>query len=188
MKLLYLTETNLRDRLFIRDLVSNFKLEEKAILIHDTFGGTIRDTRFVTKRISALMSESMIYNNAFSAEQRDMFSFDNDDNLLVNSPFIDKLLPTIQLLIIGPVIKKAGESQLIHALELVKASRQQLPVSETIVFTDNPLSPLGAKNAIISNQSEAEKWTGVYEEEKNAIQLALELYPARLASPMNYSS
>ena len=188
MKLLYLTETNLRDRLFIRDLVSNFKLDEKAILIHDAFGGTVRDTRFVTKRISALMSESMIYNNAFSAEQRNLFSYNEAGDLVVNKSFLETLLPPIQLLIIGPVLKVNGEIQVAEALDLVAAARRDLPISETIVFTGNPLSPLGSKNATIANQEEADKLIGVYEEEKPAIEMAMKLYPARLASPMTYSS
>ena len=187
MKLLYITETNLKDRLFVRDLVSHFKLEEKAILIHDAFGGTIRDTKFVTKRISALMSESMVYNNAFSADQRNLFFYNEDGVLSANTTFIETLLPPIQLLIIGPIVKKDGELQLVGAKELVAATRRDFDISETIVFTDNPLSPLGSKNATIANQEEADKLLTVYEEEKASIDLALELYPARLASPMNYS-
>ena len=45
----------------------------------------------------------------------------------------------------------------------------------------------GVVNAI-ANREEADKLIGVYEEESNSINLALELYPAKLASPMNYSS
>ncbi|MDX2248760.1 MAG: hypothetical protein SF052_18380 [Bacteroidia bacterium] len=187
MKLLYITEANLRDRLFIRDLVFSYKLKDKAILIHDTFGGTVRDTRFVTKRISAMLSETMVYNNAFSADQRNLFSLKESGNMEIDAEKIHKLLETVQLLIIGPVIKKGDSTELADPLQMVEVTRTYLDISDMIVFTSNPLSPLGAKNIRIETDADLEKMITVYEEESAALRLAHRLRPARITSPANYS-
>lgn len=187
MKLLYLTESNLRDRLFIKDLVFNYKLKEKAILIHDSFGETVRDTRFVTKRISALLSENMVYNNAFSAEQRDMFYLDPNGEMEINTEKILGLLSPIQLLILGPVIKQAGESVLADPLQMVEICRTQMEIDEVIVFTENPLSPLGTKNIVLNEREEVDRLAKIYDEEAQALELAWQLRPARLSSPNNFA-
>lgn len=188
MKLLYLTEVNLRDHLFVKDLIHNFKLEEKAILIHDTFGGTVSDTRFVTKRISSLMSETMIYNNAFSGDQRNFFSRNEAGLLQLNVSLVEKLLRPLQVLILGPIIKEENEAVLANPVELVQLVRNELEISETIVFTDNPLSPLGAKRLTIDTSEDVEQWLKSYEEEKASLELAHQLRPARIASPTTYSA
>ena len=72
MRLLFLSADNLRNGPFIKDLVYHFKGAGKCILLHDHFG-SIADTRFVTKRVSALISEEMILNNGFSGDQRGIF-------------------------------------------------------------------------------------------------------------------
>lgn len=187
MKLLYLSEANLRDRLFVKDLVHNFKLEEKAILIHDTFGQTVKDTRFVTKRLSALFSETMVYNNAFSADQRNFFTQSTDGLMELNVPLIEKLLPPIQLLLIGPVMKIEGSPQLADPIAMLQAARHTLDISETILFVDNPMSPLGAKNLVLDSEEELQKYLGIYEEEKTALELAFRLRPAKLSSPTKFA-
>ncbi|MEM6343224.1 MAG: hypothetical protein AAF927_05070 [Bacteroidota bacterium] len=188
MKLLYLTEVNLRDRLFVRDMIHNFKLAEKAILIHDTFGGTVSDTRFVTKRLSALMSETMIYNNAFSGDQRNFFSRNEAGLLQLNVSLVEKLLSPLQVLILGPVIAEEGKAVLADPIEMVQLVRNELEISETIVFTANPMSPLGAKQLTIDTSEDVTEWLKSYEEEKASLELAHELRPARIASPMTYSA
>lgn len=187
MKLIYLTQENLKDRLFIRDLVFSYKIKEKALLIHDTFGGSVRDTRFVTKRISSLLSETMVYNNAFSADQRNLFSINETGHTEIDTVKIKHLLEQIQLLIIGPVIKKGETATLADPIELVEVARKHLDISEMVVFTSNPLSPLGAKNIRIETDEDLEKMLTVYEEETSAIRLAHRLRPARIASPANFS-
>lgn len=186
MKLLFLTETNLRDRLFIKDLVHNSDSLEKGILIHEAFGGSVPDTRFVTKRLSALFSEAMVYNNGFSADQRDLFHR-VEGKLHLNEPLVHALLNPIQLLIIGPVMKEDGLPTLADPLEMIALARQQLAITEVVVFTGNPLSPLANKKPLVDTSKDRDHWLGIYEEETPAIHLAHRLRPARLASPVNYA-
>ena len=186
VKLIYLTETNLRDRLFIKDLVHNFGFAEKTLMIHDHFGGTVKDTRFVTKRISALLSECMIYNNAFSADQRNLVSR-QDGRLHVNTELIRRLLPPIQLLILGPVISGDAGPELADPLELLEATRNAFDIQDLILFTANPMSPLAGKKETVRDESDEQRLLSIFDEEAGAIRLAHRLRPAMIASPQNYS-
>ncbi|MEM6806891.1 MAG: hypothetical protein AAF696_36155 [Bacteroidota bacterium] len=186
MKLLYLSEANLKDRLLIRDLVFNYKFEEKAILIHDQFGGKVSDTRFVNKRISALLSEAMVYNNAFSADQR-IFISQEGAKLIPNKERIEQILYPIQLLVVAPIIKAADKAILTDALGLLKSVREAYEIEEVILFANNPLSPMVSQAKRISTEEDRDKLLKVYEEEAESLDLAYQLRPAILASPQNYS-
>ncbi|MEO1450386.1 MAG: hypothetical protein AAFV07_12715 [Bacteroidota bacterium] len=187
MRLIYLSEANLRDRLFVRDLVFNYKTQDKALLIHATFGGTVSDTRFVTKRLSALYSEAMVYNNAFPAGQRNIFQSNTEGQLVVDTDRIDSLLQTIQMLIISPIMPdEVGEDKLVDPLQLLQASRYALEADEVLVFPDNPMSPLASQKPLINEAADLQKWQAIYEEEGAALSRAMELRPARMVSPQNY--
>ncbi|MEM7656468.1 MAG: hypothetical protein AAF399_10100 [Bacteroidota bacterium] len=187
MKLIYLSEANLRDRLFIKDFVFNYKSQEKALVFHAPFGGTVRDTRFVTKRISSLLSEAMVYNNAFSADQRNFFSFAPNGELQINREAIEKLLWPIQQLLFGPVMTKEGEAQLVNPLELLQLARHTFEVEEVTLFPDNPMSPLGSARPLIDSEAERDRLIGIYEEESPSLNLAHQLRPARVCLPANYA-
>lgn len=187
MKLIYLSEANLRDRLFIKDFVFNYKSQEKALVFHAPFGGTVRDTRFVTKRISALLSEAMVYNNAFMADQRNFFSYSETGDLQINREAIEKLLWPIQQLLFGPVMTKEGEAQLVDPLELLQLTRHTFGVEEVILFPDNPMSPLGSSKPLIDSEAEKDRLIGIYEEESASLNLAYQLRPVRLCTPANYA-
>lgn len=156
-------------------------------MIHDTFGGTVKDTRFVTKRISALLSECMVYNNAFSADQRGLIK-SGETGLSVNTELITQLFPPIQLLILGPVLKGPEGPILADPLEMLAATRNAFDIEEVILFTDNPMSPLAGKKEIVTGEADQSRLLQVYEEEATAINLAHQFRPAMIASPLNYSS
>jgi hypothetical protein len=189
MKLLYLTRQNLEDNLFIKDLIHNFKypLETKVLMLHEPFGSAPRDTRFVTKRLSTLFSETMTYNNAFMAQQRNLFQRQDDGGYHVNVKLIERLLTPINLLIVGPIIDGPSGDTMADPLALLEAARRDLPIDEVILFTSNPMSPLGRKKPLIDSQAKVDELSGVYEEESPALHLAHHLRPATLASPVNYA-
>ncbi|MEM9936070.1 MAG: hypothetical protein AAF824_20755 [Bacteroidota bacterium] len=185
--LLYLSETHLRDRLFVKDFVHNYRISEKAILIHDSFHDTVSDTRFVTKRLSSLLSEAMVYNNAFSSDQRTFF-YPSGKGYKLNMELVSQLLSPIQLLILNPVLPIKGKPQLVDSTKLIQGIKDSADISELITFTDNPLSPLGRKGEIIRDKQDVSRLLKVYEEEKAALELAYSLRPARLASPSQYDA
>lgn len=124
----------------------------------------------------------MVYNNGFSADQRNLFYWEKGE-IKVKTGLMEQLLAPIQALVVGPVLKGADGPELADPMAMIAAARQQLPISETWVFTDNPLSPLGSKRALIESEADTTPLLQVYEEEQAAIMRALELRPARLLTP-----
>ena len=182
MKLVFLSGENLKDQHFIIDLVHNFKTPEKVLLVHDHFGKQADDTRFVTKRISALLSEEMIVNNAFSGAQRCMISH-KDGAYSVRTELISSLFSSISLLILNPVLpgNQRGDT-----LGILRALRAALPVSELIIFPSNTRSPIAQKKQIIAERSDFDRLIAIYEEEMPTLEMALSLAPATLATPVNF--
>lgn len=183
VKLIYLSEANLRDRLLIRDLVFNYKIEEKALVVHSSFNGTLRDTRFVTKRLSSLFSEAMVYNNAFSGDQRKFCFRDEEGKLKIDVSRVQKLIAPIQMIILGPLIENNGEVELFDAEEMIQPIRSDFDISEVLLFPGNPLSPLGGKSKMIENEEEYKALRGVFEEEEEVLSRALRHKPARIVVP-----
>jgi hypothetical protein len=186
MKLIYLSSANLKDRLFVKDFIHNFKWTEPTLVLHDAFGGTVKDTHFVTKRLSALLSECLVHNHAFPAAQRDFF-YRKDGKLMAAKDKIESLFAHIHLVILGPVVKENGEELLADAQEMVQTAKEVFGVEELTLFTDNPLSPLGNKKIVVDSFDVLQTHLGIYEEEKAALQRAFDLRPACICSPVNYS-
>lgn len=186
MKLLYLCADNLRNPNFIKDLVWNFKDVGKAILLHDHFG-SISDTRFVTKRISALMSEEMIVNNPLSGDQRNILT-EKEGQIIVNVEFLNSIFKTIDLVILNPIALQGDDSIAAKSFDVAKAIRSVYGLEEIFIFPSNPRSPLASERRVFASTSDAEfeKLLAVYEEESQAIESAQALAPSVLASPTNF--
>lgn len=187
MKLIYLSQENLNDRLFIKDFVHNFKLSGNTLLIHEPFNKSVKDSRFVTKRLSALLSETMVYNNAFSADQRNFFYYE-DDQLRANISLMEELFQTVQLLILSPVVRRKDNLELLAPTDMIQTMRKQTEVDIVLTFTDNPLSPLASKGPVIEKEEDVEHWKKLYDEEQAALLRAFDLRPAKIVSPTNYST
>lgn len=184
VQLIFLSEANITDRMFVRDFVHNFKFQQ-SITVHAPAEDFLK-TRMLTKRISSLLSDTVTYNRAFSGDQRGLVK-ELDGKLNIEKSKVDPLLEHVQTLIIGPIALKDGEAVIIDPMKLVLHLRELYGVEEIITFSDNPLSPLVAKKPLITSQEEVDKWLIAYEEEKEALRRALQLRPARLSSPVNYA-
>lgn len=183
MKLLYLSEANLRNRLFVQQFVFGRKKSGPSLLLFDPFGPDLADTRFVTRRLSSLLSEAGVVNGAFSAEQRELFHFDTEGRMHADAMRIGQLFETLQMLVIAPVIRQNGEPQLADPLLMAAAARETLPIGSVEVFVQNPLSPLAQRRSEIHNEQDAAALHSVYDEESAAISIALRLQPAILTGP-----
>ena len=187
VKLLFVSETNLRDQFFIRDFVHNFKFEEKALLVHAPFGSTERDTRFVTRRFSSLLSEAMVYNSAFMARQRNLVQRGPTGHYRVDTARILALLAPVQVLIIGPEIVGDYGPHLDPGPGIVDALRRAFGVEEVLLFSDHSRSPLAQSRPLVQAAADIEPLLKVYEEEAPVLNLAVQLAPARIVSPVNYA-
>ncbi|MDX1906932.1 MAG: hypothetical protein SF053_07835 [Bacteroidia bacterium] len=187
MKLLFLSESNLRDRMFVRDLVHNCKFQDKILVIHEAYGGRADETRMATKKLSALFSETLVHNVAFMAGQRNLFSQDTEGRWHLKTDMIRELVQPVRMVIFGPVTGPDSSPVLADAVSMALAARTQLGIEDTFVFTANPLSLLASRRELIDTEDDAARLLPVYEEEAAAIGLARRLRPARIVSPVNYA-
>ncbi|MDP5171962.1 MAG: hypothetical protein NWR72_17055 [Bacteroidia bacterium] len=184
IKLIYLSEANLNDRMFIRDFVHNFKFKN-SITVHAAVADVVQ-TRMITKRVSSLMSDALTYNRAFGGDQRGLVKV-QDGLLQIDKARIEPLLDDMHTFLLGPLALSDGHPTLVDAMQLMLALRESFGVEEIITFADNPLSPLVTKKPLISSQEDVDKWLAIYDEEKSALARAYQLRPARLSSPANFA-
>jgi hypothetical protein len=183
MKLVYLSAGNLRNSNFIKDLVYHYKPLGKSILLHEGFG-SIQDTRFVTKRISALMSEEMIVNNGWSGDQRGILKR-TEEGIQVNADFLHSCFETVDLVVLNPIVLAGDEVNLAGGLEVARALRAALALEATHLFPENLRSPLATERHDLGLDA-AERLASlkqVYEEEATALNNALALLPSILSTP-----
>lgn len=186
MKLVFLSHENLQNSLFIKDLAFNYQLNEGSILVHEPFGKTIADTRFVTKRLSALMSEAMVVNNYFSGDQKQILTVEQGE-VKLNTEFLKTHLALIPVVLLNTVAATAEGPQIVDPFEVMDLLKAQFEVSETFVFTRNARSPLASQKSQISEAAEVERLEKIYDEERTALRNALRLSPATLVSPLNFN-
>jgi hypothetical protein len=184
MKLIFLSADNLRNGPFIKDLVYNFKGVGKCILLHDHFG-SVSDTRFVTKRISALMSEEMIVNNAFSGDQRNILSVQAGE-VAIRIDFLENALKTVDLVLLNALGMQDGAIKALDPLQVLAQLRVLLGLEEVYLFPKNTRSPLVAQRRRLVSPVEIAELKAVYDEEALALDRAEQMLPAILAAPGNF--
>lgn len=186
MKLVFLSEENLNNQNFIKQLSWNYQLEERSILLHAPFGGKVSDTRFVTKRLSALLSESMVINHAFSGDQRGTFRMENGA-LKLDPGFISEMLELAPVFVLNSIAAGPDGPEIADVLDAAIQLIGAFEIAEPIVFTQNSRSPLVTEKPVISTDEDVERWMKLYDEEATALQNARRLAPAQIASPANFA-
>ena len=178
MHIIFLSQQNVQDDIFLKDLSRNYSYNTSVLLVHDSPYTSAEDTSFLTKRISAHLSESMIANIPISGHQRNIFQDGQLRIELLQSWW--KLSNTIVLNTLLPDGNKW------NAIELLQKIRQGLPNSALDIFTRNPLSPLGSSGAEIQSPEQIHSWLEVYPEEKEVLELSLSILPVRIRIPKQY--
>jgi hypothetical protein len=184
MKIFFLSADNLKSGPFIKDLVYNFKDVGKSIILHDHFGN-VNDTRFVTKRISALLSEEMILNNAFSGDQRGILT-QTAAQITIRKELLDQAHQTIDAILLNPLGLIDGQLGLMDAKSVIAALRSQYAIESIHLFPKNSRSPLVAQARHLRQAQEIADLLMAYEEEASILSLAQNLLPVLLAAPGNF--
>ena len=181
MKLFYLSKENLNDKVFIHDFAFHFDKKTKAIILHDLFGTKAEDTYFVSKRLSAVLSESMIVNFPVSGDQKNLIS-GNRELPVVRTELIQKSFETVSVFITNRLI--AGkENEAADLIPLLSILKKEFLVNEILFFPANSRSPIALSPVNIQGREDVEKTLSVYEEERKVIELAFEMRPSRIVSP-----
>lgn len=187
MILIYIHSLALHDEIFLQEFSNTFKnLKEKTLILHGFHENESKESIwFQTKRLSAHLSEMMITNNAFSGEMRDLIKLNNNE-VVFDSKKINKLFEIVQVVILNSVVKVNDKLEKINIENVVKSSTQFWDFSQKLVFTQNPLSPLGNSIYKIENEQDKEAILKVYPEESETINLAYDLKPSFICSSKNY--
>ena len=186
MKLFYLTRANLMDKVFIHDFAFHFPQKTKAIILHDLFGTTPEDTQFVSKRLSAVLSESMIVNFPVSGNQRNLLS-GNPGTPAVKAEIIHKAFETVSVFISNRLISN-NESEGANAAFLLDFLKKEFSTEEILFFPSNSRSAMNLSPISIGSLADREKALSVFEEEREIIELTFQLRPAKIVSPSTMNS
>lgn len=182
MILYFLSEDNLRNPAFIKDLVYHFRPEKGSLLLHAAFGSAA-DTHFVSKRISAFLSEELVVNSILHGDQRQLIQL-RDGQPAVRRDLIDAGFQQCALLVLnalsadGPVDPQA----------LILALRATFDITEVVLFPTSPKSALGAGRQRILSNADLDRLLAIYEEEAPVLTRALALAPATIANPATFKA
>lgn len=186
MKFLYLREENLKEKLFIQDLVHNFPADEPVLVLHAHFGEKPEDTRFVTKRIGALLSEQMVYNQAFSGDQRGLLTADGG-RITVRADLVRELLQFASVLLLNPIGATPNGPEELDPLLVANVLQDAFSPAETILFPRNSKSPLAANKERVTGRADYERLLALYEEEAAVLEAAQRLAPVTLSGPVTFA-
>lgn len=187
MHFIYLPAFAVNDRLFLRDFFANYaQLQGPSVLFHDSEKQTPADVNFLSKRISAHLSESMTANSICSGAMRDLISPNEESGFAVRGDLIRQITAATPCLIVNPLVRIDEETRYVPPAKLFRAFYRAVDFEPRITFAANPLSPLVAEKRRISGQADYDQLLEVYEEERPALDVALAMAPCDLASPQNF--
>ena len=187
MQLLFFSQANLQDRLFLRDVFKQFpQLKPPFIIVHEAYQDHVDTVRMLTKRVSAHLSEGMVPNLAFSGDQRNLLSVDGDKKILINTKLLGQMLANVSGVVINTLVREGAVVRLSSSEPVLKAFRQQMDLERIIFFPDNPASPLGGNKTALSSEEDYIQAMNAFEEESNIIEKAFGVKPSVIASAHNF--
>ena len=182
MILYYLSEDNLRSQAFVKDLVYHFRPAPGSMLLHAPFGSA-EDTRFVSKRISAFLSEELVVNSILNGDQRRLIQVvDGQPEIRVD--LVEAGFAQAALLIVNAL----SEDGPVDPIHLIQHLRTRFDITELVLFPSSPKSALGAGRPGIAGADDHARLQAVYEEEASVLTRALALAPATIANPATFKA
>lgn len=187
LHLLHFSLSNLQDKAFIQQFAHQYKFKDPAILVHDAWPGRISDTRFVTKRLSNVLSECMVYNHPVSGDTRGLLKIE-DGELTLDREKLFQWFETAHLIVLNPIVSApSGPELLDDPFRLVRTLRALPEVQDVVLFPDRSLSPLARKTSIINTMAELAELNALYEEESAMLDRAGRILPLRISGPDHYA-
>lgn len=182
INVLLIQENSAKDDHFLKNLAESLAAtKEKFLIFHQPINTNKVETWFYTKRISAKLSESMIGNLPFSAEHKNIFLL-VENQLIANKEFLFKNLHLLQAIVINSVFKDT----FLEFSKLLESINSLFEIQNKVLFTQNPLSPLGATEPVFINSLEKiQHYRNIYPEEKLTLNLAETFMPIYLGNPQS---
>lgn len=178
--LLFIPDQAARDRLFMRSLVTRFKsIGGKSLLLHHTGGETPEVSFYVSKRISALLSEEMVTNTALAGYHRNLVRLEPEPALRLD--LLYQLWANVDVVVLSTTLATAsGQPGVGSPHAILGLMRHALNPSQVLLFPQNPSSALAMEPRTVSTAEEADQLLGLFPEEAETLGLARMLRPARV--------
>lgn len=182
--LLFLPEQAARDRLFLRDLFATIpKLKGDVFLAHETGAERVEVNRYVSKRISANLSEAMDPNLWFSGDQRNLVAGNTPDELFLDAEKLSNLAAGVHTVICSCTAIVKGTPQAVEPAAFLAAVKDALRPREITLFTNNPQSALNTEARLIETTEGIAPLRTAFPEEEKILQIAGALSPASINTP-----
>ena len=186
MNIYVLTEQNLRNNVFVKDFAFYFKPKGKAVLLHAGFGSP-SDTRFVTKRLSAYLSEELVVNAQLNGDQRGLI-YQTDTSAGVRRELLDAGFLQVDLLVMNDLCLMDGDLRHVGLVSVLDGLRAGYPDARITLFPANPLSALGQRAPGIFSAEQAQRLIDVYDEEQSLLELAALITPVHVLNPSAFQN
>lgn len=171
-KLIYLSEKQVIDNSFLRDLATHLaKIPHQFLIIHQPISPNITETRFLTKRISAHFNEVGYHNLAFSGDQKGIWQI-MEGQFSIQKNLLSDYLKIINCLILNSICKNPTESYLEDPLLLLNQLKLNFELETCLFFPENLRSPLGDQPKSILTDEDTQNLLELFPEESNIIQKA----------------
>jgi hypothetical protein len=190
VRLIYVPENVLDDRLFLRDFFANYaKIPEKSIVLHACpKSANLEKIRFLSKRFSSNLSEAMIPNAPFSGDQRGLMQ-QTETGIALRHELLTTMLTNLQCIVLNTIITDStGKATIAPAGDVLQAIIHQLAGSYAVVLPHNPLSALGNKLHPLYTPADVNTLLGVYPEESPTFALLTSILPAAVAGVHSFYS
>ncbi|MCS7085244.1 MAG: hypothetical protein RMM53_02130 [Bacteroidia bacterium] len=194
LRLCILFPRQLEDRTFMRDFYANvgfFFRGGKGLLIHGANDPSPSSLGMLSKKIGAALSEEMIVNAAFSGFQRQMLvARPNGPEIRVS--ILEDLFKTLDVVVLNTLADSNIAGNPTRYLEpdenlvaaLVAQLEQAFGSVRTLLFPENPLSPLGAMQpSLLNRPADCERRIEIFPEEAKVLRIAQRALPAVVCHP-----
>jgi hypothetical protein len=179
---LILQEKSVQDDYFLKNLAEKLvHLNRKFLVLHQPVHLNKAETWFYTKRISSKFSECLLGNLPLPIDQKGLF-YPKSNQIVPNKTIFYNHFKLLKAL----VINNLYENNFLDLSNLISTVKQELDVERLILFTQNPLSPLAAKEPLfLDNEEQVTHFLNIYPEENYTFELAKSCLPITIVNPQS---
>jgi hypothetical protein len=155
-------------------------------LVHGPHPGGFEPTAFVTKRISATLSEGMVTNIALNGFQKNLFSL-SPEGVVPRTDLFWSLLENLDCIVTNTCLLSDGVAVFEKPEAVLRSAVVALDPERVLLFPLNPNSALVAEKRKVTTPEESEKLALAFSEEAATLELAARLTPCELVGMQNFT-
>jgi len=177
----------LKDRLFLNLWVAEISKQAQAcIVVFELDSKNVVDYKFAGKKIAAHLSEALVPTIAVNANQKGIWTYDSNHQLMCNINAIDRLFQQVKCVVLAPLAENQGIVKPVGVSEYLPMLRAMSTHKPIHLFSNNDRSPLANPPTQISSLEQMNNLLDLYPEESAVITLAREILPCQISGPNNF--